>query len=447
MRLSTALPTLMLSALLWAPGSRMAGAATPTDPAAARPSRSSPAADTSERLQFSPNPLDSEAPPAPAEAARREQEGSWLSAPLGDGLLTDIEPWHAAEGHHQDFDLLIDYNRVDPLRVGVGWRFHQTAPGMPRVGARLEQAFGRDRTLYGAQIEQPITPRGQLALGVRMTRRTDHNDQQQTGDLENSLFMLLSREDDRDYFEREGAAVYLAWRVPDFSTVTAALSGDQYRSLPLRPEVRSWAHGSRPLRPNPAIDDGESHAFVLRLERPTHLTRRMRAGLYHWIEIERAGRGLGGDFRYSRALADLRSVVRLTPATTLSLRAVAGHNFDGVLPRQKEFTVGGPDGLRAHAVDAYRGDRMALGQAEYDVSLWRLRAHGMESGLHALAFVDAGRAWHGSGSSWDVGRQRLGADGGVGFATSENGLRVYFAKDLHDFNRELVVNVRLQRPF
>jgi hypothetical protein len=279
-----------------------------------------------------------------------------------------------------------------------------------------------------------------------MSRRTDHNDQQQTGDLENSLWMLLGRRDNRDYFEREGAGTYLVWRVPDFSTVSAHLRSDEYRSLPSYPGAHSWAHGGRYLRPNPAIDDGEAHTLKLRLERPTRLKRRMRAGMYHWIEIERAGHGLGGDFTYTRALADLRSVLRLSPATTLSLRAVAGHTPDGDLPRQKEFTVGGPDGLRAHAVDTFRGNRMALAQAEYDVGL-SLRGRGLESGLHALAFVDAGRAWNSSGSSWDAGLQRYEADGGVGVATSENTLRVYFAKDLHDFNRDVVVNVRLQRPF
>ena len=70
-------------------------------------------------------------------------------------------------------------------------------------------------------------------------------------------------------------------------------------------------------------------------------TSRTRAGLYHWLELEFAGRDLGGDFDYTRLLADVRSLVRLSPATTLALRLVGGSNFDGRLPAQRTFTVGG----------------------------------------------------------------------------------------------------------
>ncbi|MBI1798373.1 MAG: hypothetical protein HYR73_01665 [Candidatus Eisenbacteria bacterium] len=346
--------------------------------------------DWSEFLQFAPTPDDSAA--RASKIRPEDEEGSWLRAPFGDGLLTGIEPWHSMEHRHQDFDFLADYNRVDPMRAGFGWRLHSAEPYMPRLGARIERAFGRNRTLYGAQFEQPVVAHGRIALGAVITRRTDHNDLQQLSDIENSLSMLLSRYDFRDYFEREGVSAYVAWRVPDFSTVSVHVRTDQYRSLAVSDRAQSLFHDNRPLRDNPAIDEGEAHALMLRLERPTRLTSRVRAGLYHWIEIERAGHGLGGDFEYTRALADLRSVVRLSPAVTLSLRFAGGHTFDGVLTKQKEFTLGGPDALRAHAVDTYRGNRVALAQAEYDVGLWRFRSHSMAGGLHALAFVDVGRA-------------------------------------------------------
>jgi hypothetical protein len=428
---------MIAAALVLAPG--LARAADPPPEPAAR--------DTTEHLQFTPNPLESEAPPERPRSPIGDREGSWARAPRGDDIITDIEPWHAAEGHHQDLDLLVDYNRVDPLRAGFGWRFHGTDAWMPRVGARVERAFGRNRTLYGAQFEQPIIGRRRLSIGATMYRRTDHNDLQQMSDFENSLALLLGRTDDRDYFEREGQGVYLALRVPRVTRASLRFNSDRYRSLSTWTDTRSWAHTGRPLRVNPAIDDGDVHALQLRFERAPRMPRRLRVGLDHWIEIERAGHGMGGDFSYTRALADVRSMLRLTPASTLSLRAVGGHNPDGDLPRQREFTVGGPDGLRAHPVDAFRGNRIALGQAEYDVGLWSMRGDGFENGIHALAFVDAGGAWHGTRGSWDPISQRFAADGGVGVATSDNSLRVYFAKDLHDAGRDVVISVRLQRPF
>ncbi len=429
----------------FSPGSQMnlPAIAASTAPAAANPAEP----DTAEHLRFAPAPSDTESESQTGTRRSDREEGGWLRAPFGEGLLTDIEPWHAAERRHQDVDFIADYNRVDPLRLGLGWRLHGTDPWAPRLGGRIERAFGRGRTLYGAQIEQPLLPHGRLAVGASMLRRTDHNDLQQSGNVENSLTFLFTRADQRDYFEREGAGAYLSWRVPDFSTVSAHVRSDQYRSLAARSDARSWAHDRRDLRPNPAIDEGEAHAVLLRLERPARSGRRVRAGLYHWIEIERTGHGMGGDFEYTRALADLRSVVRLSPSGTFAIRLVAGHTADGTLPRQREFVAGGPDGLPAHAVDAFRGNRLALGQAEYDVGLWSLSEGRMEEGLHALAFVDVGRAWNQAGSGFDLARQKPAADAGFGLATADDELRLEFAKNLQDMGRDFAVHLRLQRPF
>jgi hypothetical protein len=403
-------------------------------------------------LRFVPLPTDSllaipeEIPGTPPGGTSLDGE-EWLRTPFGDHLLTDADEWRAHGDDIERRDLTLDYNRVDRVRIGVAGQIQSPETMYPRLGGRLEYSTGRKRTLYGAQIEQPLMPPGRLALGVSMVRCTDHSDLQQVDDLENTLALLLGRQDYRDYFEREGVGAYLAWRVPDFSTVSLHYRDDRYRSLGLDGGTRSWFERERGLRDNPPIDEGEAHAAVLRLERLAHQTRRSRAGFYHWVEAERAGRGLGGDFEYGRALADLRQVLRLSPATTLALRLVGGSAFQGTLPVQKQFTVGGVDGLRAHSFARFRGDQMLLGQAEYSVELWRLHAHDFESGLNVLAFVDAGRAWSNPDHVWDPGRQRLGVDGGFGFATADDNLRIYFAKDLQKPDSDFVISLRLQRPF
>lgn len=396
--------------------------------------------------------------PAQRERASEEPSGrprigfahpdeDWLQAPFGDRLLTHPDRWRGDEHRRaQELGLVLDYNRVDLLRYGIGYQAQAPESMFPRVGARLEYATGRRRVLYGVQIEQPLAPPARLVFGTSMVRRTDHSDLQQVDDLENSLALLFARQDYRDYFEREGAGVYLAWRVPDFSTVSLHVRSDEYRSLARARHVTSWFEKDRPLRENPGIDEGTTRRTLLRFERLAHQTKRTRAGFYHWAEFERAGGQLGGDFEYTRALADLRSVLRLSPATTLSLRGVAGATLDGTLPRQMEFTVGGVDGLRGHAFGAFRGDEMVLLQAEYTLGLWALDTQGIGAGLHVLAFLDAGSAWNG-GNRWDVGRQKLGVDGGFGLATGEDDLRVTFAKDLQQPDADFVVQVRLQRPF
>ncbi len=277
---------------------------------------------TSAILRFTPTGGDSlGAGEEPLETSFLENdEEEWLQAPFGERLLIDPARWRSEDRGRHNEDLLLDYNRVDQLRLGVGHQWQITRSMYPRVGGRLEYSFGRERTLYGFQIEQPLRPPGRIAVGASFVRRTDHLDLQQTEDFENTLAMLFGRQDWRDYFEREGLGAYLSWRVPDFSTVSVHVRSDDYRSLELRRGTRSWTNAGRTLRENPAVDDGRIRAFQLRLERLVHRTRGTRAGVYHWIEFERGGAGLGGDFDYTRALADLRSVFRLSPATTFSVR-------------------------------------------------------------------------------------------------------------------------------
>lgn len=370
----------------------------------------------------------------------------WMRTPIGDGLLTDRDQWREDGGAAGRIELHGEYNRVDRIRLGLGYQLQVDDPMAPRLGARVAYATGRNRVLYGFQIEQPLIPPGRIAFGASLVRRTDHSELHQVPDAENSLAVLLWRDDYRDYWEREGIGAYLAWRVPDFSNLSVHLRRDEYRSVLDDQGVRSLFRRSHSLRPNPPVDEGESHTASLRLEKSHRAGSHPHAGLYHWVEAERAGGGLGGDFTYTRLLGDVRGVLRLSPATTLLLRVVAGHTASGSLPAQKQFPLGGVDGLRAHPFAAFRGDQLALVQAEYVIGLWRLRTGAFEGGLHAIAFVDAGRAWS-DPDGWGLGRQQLAVDGGVGVATAEDNLRVYFAKNLQRAGSDIVISVRLNRPF
>lgn len=402
---------------------------------------------TLEVLRFTPYPLDSLDYLAMSEGEVSFSQDDWLRAPFGDDLLTDPDQWRSASGRTHRTGMGAEYNRVDGFRIALSHQIQRPETMLPRLGVRIEYSFGRERGGYGVQLEQPLAPPGRVAFGVSMVRRTDHSELQQMEDLENSLTFLFARQDFRDYFEREGFGAYVSWRVPDFSTVSLHLRNDEYRSLPADHHNRSWFNTDTPLRENPEVDEGQAHAGILRLERLAHRTGRTRSGLYHWIELERAGGGLKGDFEYTRLLADVRSVLRLTPASTLALRLVAGHTFEGALPRQKEFTAGGVDGLRAHDFSEFRGNEMALGQAEFVLGLWQMRNSMVEGGLHAIAFVDFGRAWSNPDHEFDLGRQHVQMDGGFGLATAEDGIRIYLARDLQDPGSDLVFSLRLQAPF
>jgi hypothetical protein len=369
----------------------------------------------------------------------------WLRAPFGEDLLTDPDAWD--EDHPYRIEPLLSYDRVDQVDLGIRYQIQAPDSHYPRLGARYEYSFGRERGLYGVQVEQPLLSGGWLSVGATFVRVTDHSELHQVDDFENTLDMLFAHQDFRDYFEREGYGAYLSSRIPSFSTVSVHYGSYEYRSLPTLPGTVSWLNQDATWRPNPPIADGEAHMLSLRLERLAHRTKLLRAGLYHWIELERAGGGLGGDFDYTRLLADVRSVVRVSPATTLALRLVGGSGLAGDLTPQREFTAGGVDGLRAHSFSEFRGNQLALGQAEYSISLWRPHTQGFQAGLEAIVFLDTGKAWEYEGNAWNPGGQKFATDGGFGIGTSEDNLRVYFAKDLQEPGSPFVISARLQRPF
>jgi hypothetical protein len=76
-----------------------------------------------------------------------------------------------------------------------------------------------------------------------------------------------------------------------------------------------------------------------------------------------------------------------------------------------------------------------------------LRRGWYHGGLRVLVFTDAGTAWNNGGQGWDVNRQQLAVDGGFGFATDDDNLRIYFAQNFQEPRPDFNVMVRLQRPF
>ena len=402
--------------------------------------------DAPDTLQFQPvAPLDEWNGPdsGEGEISHDEWERSWLQDPFHRHLLTHTR--HVIYDDHgfSDWDGVLDYNRVDEVRLGFKTQTQGPWAFAPRFATELSYTTGRRRWLYAAHVEQPLDPANRLGIGVSMSRATDHPDLNQVNDFENSLALLMGRLDYRDYFEREGVDAYVAARWPGVTTLSGHVRNDRYRSLPAL-DVRSWLHRKRTLRPNPPIVDGDVHAFAIRLER--HASR--AGGIYHWIELETAGHGLGGDFEYQRALADLRTVVRVSPGTSLTLRGVGGSALAGDVPSQRAFSIGGVDGLRAHSFGAFRGNQVALGQAEYTIAFGQRndgRTHG--GGLHAMIFVDTGHAWSNASHEWDPARQHFALDGGFGLGTDEDDLRIYFARDLRNPDSDFVVSARLQRPF
>ena len=149
---------------------------------------------------------------------------------------------------------------------------------------------------------------------------------------------------------------------------------------------------------------GRFDALGVQMVYDTREGRFPRAGLYASALAERA---VSGDFRFTRAVGEARYYIPLRHERTLVLRGVAGVASDGA-PLSELFWIGGYDLLRGYAQDEFRGNRAAVGSAEYLFPV-------MEA-VQAAVFIDVGAAWS-SGTELSEVPVRAGVGAGLRFAS------------------------------
>ncbi|MCE7871984.1 hypothetical protein DYH09_16620 [bacterium CPR1] len=96
--------------------------------------------------------------------------------------------------------------------------------------------------------------------------------------------------------------------------------------------------------------------------------------------------GLGGDFSYTKLVAEGRSYIPFGTNSTLAMRAWAGM-LNGTAPISEYFFAGGTDTLRGYRENAFFGTRFVVLNAEYRFGIGRIKF------LRGAVFADAGNAW------------------------------------------------------
>jgi outer membrane protein assembly factor BamA len=332
-----------------------------------------------------------------------------------------------------------DYQRVDGLMLGLDQEFKSRSEHGFRVHFAEAYAFHRNRWFYEAGFEVPLLPRGFLVLGADVFRRTslfNGFDDRIISDMENALAALLIKEDYRDYFEEEGGSVFLRQPLWPGNAIEAGYLQSSHDPLDnhTRTSLTRW---DEDFRPNPVAEPGELHAFTLRFERDTRVNERPWGSTqWHRIEWERADGGTGGDFDYSRLIADLRHYAKLSPGHLIWGRVLYATNLSGRLPPQKQFALGGISTLRAHEFKEFTGDQALLTNLEY--------RFGISKDFNLLTFVDVGATAFGEGQ---LDNQRFAFDGGFGAGTRNERAFITVAHDLHRSDGPFMVSFRLGSAF
>jgi hypothetical protein len=365
-------------------------------------------------------------------------------------------------------DFVFRYNRVEGVYLGLAsdkkfyWDGHRLISGYGSLGYgflthRWRAQLGLDR--------QFATGANLFEFGGEGHNLTDTKDDWIISQWENTVAALFLREDDRDYFQREGFSAHGAWytKAPGLSTmINAEYRYDEYKSLSKNTKWSIFKLADD-FHVNPMIDDGTMRSVVLTGGLSTiERWRRTTTGWNTFAQLESGTLDRSGviasvgapafDKNFTRAVIDIRRFQPLSKYDNINLRVRFGSLKGGYI-LQKGFELGGINTLPAYGFKEFAGNRMVLANVEYalngsvfdDVNFW-------PGFLTLMVFADAGNAQF-ADTKLDL------TDGFKNFAVSNMKSDLGFALGWHDESARLgfawrtdkggppMVFLRLSRPF
>jgi hypothetical protein len=293
-----------------------------------------------------------------------------------------------------------------------GFASYKFAPERPGYSLGFERSFGSRVRWYG---------------GVEVHDLTASDDRWRLSTVEQTLVALAFKNTFRDYYRRRGVQIHAALRAGRSHEILASWRRDRHE--PLSNETNySFFRDDHVFRENAAIVPADVRAVVLGYtfdSRGLDTASIGAAYRRHLVEdlfrsVTRQGFGwrvdwtgeIGrheafGEQAYQRHIVNARAYVPLGPRQSLSARLLLGES-GGSLPSERRFALGGVGSVHGYRFKEAVGERMALVNLEYRISLNReVEWAPPHAGLAGLIFYDAGRVGRPlfeSTSSWLSGR-------------------------------------------
>ncbi|HSU18024.1 hypothetical protein [Longimicrobium sp.] len=286
----------------------------------------------------------------------------------------------------------------------------------PRIDAWAAYRFENpDRLGGGVRFTMPLGFEN-VRASVEASRATRTNDAWQRGDLSNSLSVLASGRDYRDYWDADvlRATVFRPVGKPiiageSWLNPTAGMQWSSDRSLRAKHVFSIW-QGNDKDRPNPPVMDGHILSAFAGAE------LRVVGRLSQWTASAQVERSIPGesvaDFTQLVGEATYTALAFRTHTLTVYLRGATPFASDA--PPQRFQILGGPATIPTLPVGYFRGDHLAFVDARYTVPLpVEVPFLGIPSVQVAYA---AGAAWTGGDSPPWV--QNIGGGLAFRFATA-----------------------------
>ncbi len=271
----------------------------------------------------------------------------------------------------------LSYDRVDGLSLTGGIAFQSEENAMPRFFAEVGYGLSSEEWKYRLGFEHRLFDYHQLVYGGAVHRLTQTADDWMCGQDENSVYALLFKQDFRDYYQGEGAELFVEQQVNTRHRFRVSYIVEELDSLPAKP--RLWSlFGPASFRSNfssiPAPERaellkayaGNGAELSLRYEFTT-IPEQLRPPISGWwaqVAFQHSSKSLASDFSFDRWRLELRRYQELTRYLSVNSRAIYGR-VSGSPPSHRLFYLGGIRTLRAHDPKEFFGRHMMLLNLEY----------------------------------------------------------------------------------
>ncbi len=317
------------------------------------------------------------------------------------------EPPYDREIPHLESMPFMDFNRVNGFYLGIAtpmmvdFGSHQEFGVKGGIGYGFEDKKGQSQIAGEYRIplksNDPSLPAEKwtvmptLVFGAEYHNVTTTEDAWRTERAENSAYAFLVREDFRDYFKIEGWNGFVAFRPERQSEVRIEYRSDEYSNKPQLVFHGRWG-GSKNLPPNPSINEGTFHSFVVTGDREDAHSETISAknifgdtvrytrmnGRVYFFQAEFGNKVLSTETeipvtsytpgRFQRYILDARNFNPIIPGISIDTR-FRMESGTGDLPIQKEQFLGGPSSLPALKNKIIAGNRLVLLNTEIRLSL------------------------------------------------------------------------------
>ena len=344
------------------------------------------------------------------------------------------------------------YNRVDG--VFLGFR-KKRETFRRRWGMQLYGGAGiglkSERFQFQATLERSFFPAGsQFSIGGEIYDLTYTEDEWIIPSWENTLGAILIREDFQDFYRREGAGVYISQNFSRRAKLKIGWLEENHRSLD---SVTNWSvfGGNKRFRDNPVVDNLELKGFYGEFQLDTRGRKySSRRGWLFAGSAEYFTREYKGDTDFQRYIFEIRRYQPISRGENINIRLRAGETV-GIVPVQKLFDLGGISTLRGYDYKAFTGDRMLLGNIEYQIDWDRLDwvpYIPILGEFNLILFADAGLAWYKDEKDFSKLKvDDLFSDIGIAFANYDGSFRLNIAKRTDRATDAVKITFRISRPF